>query len=622
MRIDWSPLFGYDIFISYRRGDGNGESSEYATALRTKLQKAEFQCFLDNDDAPVGESLNPSIRRGLRRSRAMVVLCTPASLNSVWVAEEVQYFPKKRNPAVIPVNFSGYLESLNLKETAFSPLVDLGTIWLNENNPREPSDSVLGGIQARFKYRRANTLRTWFLSVVAILLGIVAATALIQKRIADQQRAEATKQSSIAREQRDIARQNELEAVRQRNSADARYLASEGLRAIHERGAKIGLVLLVESLRLEQTPEATGALFTVMSDDPHLSMLRFSVPQPATTLAFSPSGDRVAAGQQNGGVFVRDLQAGLGTLDQNFAAGSESRHLTGGGSQIAFLTLLRNGSVRTLTTKGVWLEWGSSKAAAQRMRKIAANSRTAENEYLALSGDGGVAAVGDYTHPVVIWNADTDHFETIASESCYGDPIALTDDGGLLACGEASEHFTGVHILDLRTNKPQTTLPLPYLSYPVSMAFSFSGLFLAVGNDHGSVYVWPLKGTAKRPAVVIEHEPDVYTRLDAGKEVDIICFSPDGRLLATRYRRSIYIWHVASGELIAKLPGAPASALAFSSDSQRLAVADFSAGVRIWDLGVFSLTDWACRNADRNLTQEEWSRYIPDRPYHKTCVNW
>jgi hypothetical protein len=179
MRIEWSPLFGYDIFISYRRGDGSGGSSEYAAALRSKLQEAEFQCFLDNDDAPVGESLNPAIRRGLGRSRAMVVLCTPGSLKSVWVADEVRYFSKKRNPALIPVNFSGCLESLTLKETAFSSLVDLGIIWLNENNPTEPSDSVLGGIQARFKYRRANTLRTWFLSVVALLLGIVATIALI-----------------------------------------------------------------------------------------------------------------------------------------------------------------------------------------------------------------------------------------------------------------------------------------------------------------------------------------------------------------------------------------------------------------------------------------------------------
>jgi hypothetical protein len=82
MRVDWSPLFGYDIFLSHKRGRSPAGSSNYARSLKDRLSKADFQCFLHEDDAPAGEHLTPSIQSSLRRSRALVVLCTPEALQS------------------------------------------------------------------------------------------------------------------------------------------------------------------------------------------------------------------------------------------------------------------------------------------------------------------------------------------------------------------------------------------------------------------------------------------------------------------------------------------------------------------------------------------------------------
>jgi hypothetical protein len=62
-------------------------------------------------------------------------------------------------------------------------------------------------------------------------------------------------------------------------------------------------------------------------------------------------------------------------------------------------------------------------------------------------------------------------------------------------------------------------------------------------------------------------------------------------------------------------------ALVFSADGTALATASDDRTARLWS-GVASpdmQIEKICRAAGRNLTEEEWSRYLPDRPYEETC---
>jgi hypothetical protein len=145
MRIDWSPLIGYDVFISYKRG--REESSEYAKRLRVRLEGANLRCFLDDSEAPLGEPLTPTIERGIKRSRAIIILCTEAALRSPWVEREVQSFAKKPRAAFIPVSFTGCLEAASMAGHPVAAALPRETIWLNEDNRVEPSDAGWGAFR-------------------------------------------------------------------------------------------------------------------------------------------------------------------------------------------------------------------------------------------------------------------------------------------------------------------------------------------------------------------------------------------------------------------------------------------------------------------------------------------
>jgi WD40 repeat protein len=61
---------------------------------------------------------------------------------------------------------------------------------------------------------------------------------------------------------------------------------------------------------------------------------------------------------------------------------------------------------------------------------------------------------------------------------------------------------------------------------------------------------------------------------------------------------------------------------AMRPDGRQIALAS-EEGVQLWDVGTATWRAAACRLAGRNLTREEWARYLPSaEPYHVTCPQW
>ena len=71
------------IFLSYSHLD-----AEIATELASRLEDAKIPCFLAERDVSVAQQWEPRIRDEIRKAACVVLLLTPRSIDSKWVAIE------------------------------------------------------------------------------------------------------------------------------------------------------------------------------------------------------------------------------------------------------------------------------------------------------------------------------------------------------------------------------------------------------------------------------------------------------------------------------------------------------------------------------------------------------
>src|SRR5262249_54024396 len=112
-----------------------------------------------------------------------------------------------------------------------------------------------------------------------------------------------------------------------------------------------------------------------------------------------------------------------------------------------------------------------------------------------------------------------------------------------------------------------------------SVAFAPDGRTLALGTDHGGVYLWDL-ASAQPP-----------TRLPLPTAAQRLAFAPDGRLLAATEGSRVRVWDPASGKIVGTLRGhgKRVTALAFARGggagrAPLLLTGSEDETVRLWDV--------------------------------------
>jgi WD40 repeat protein len=106
--------------------------------------------------------------------------------------------------------------------------------------------------------------------------------------------------------------------------------------------------------------------------------------------------------------------------------------------------------------------------------------------------------------------------------------------------------------------------------------------------------------------------------------VNGVVFSSDGKYIATASSdNTARVWDAVTGNKIYILNhDGSVNNVAFSSDGKYIATASRDNTARLWVLSsTEDLIKEASNSLTRNLTPEEWKKYMGDEPYHKTFPN-
>lgn len=150
------------------------------------------------------------------------------------------------------------------------------------------------------------------------------------------------------------------------------------------------------------------------------------------------------------------------------------------------------------------------------------------------------------------------------------------------------------------------------------LSFSPSGKWLIAGLYTGEITLWQMPDSGQPPK---EETKTLSTNSTGG--VQSIVASPDDAWLAeVTYGGNLLLWDMTNLDAAPRIIQNDVSALDFSDDNQWLITGSNNGTVRIWRLNFDSLIPLACELAGRNLTQNEWKQYFPNDTYRRTCPQW
>jgi WD40 repeat protein len=274
-----------------------------------------------------------------------------------------------------------------------------------------------------------------------------------------------------------------------------------------------------------------------------------SIPGGVTSIAFSPGGNTLATADEDGTVYLWNIDTRRETATFPSAPSS----------QIA--TKLTSCVANTSSTPA------SSQGAPTSV------AFSPDGTTLAIGYSNGNVALWTLVRPVMIRSLTCPLSSTGGVNSVAFDPT-----GRFLAAGDGNG---STYLIDLTDGRTYKVLTGPDSEIVSSVAFSQSGT-LAVGDDNGNTYLWdPLTGGQALDTLKLS--------VTIAGGVSEVAFSPNGSMLACAYRNegSIALWSASTYRHIATLTepgGATVNSVAFSRDSGTLASGDANGRAYIWDV--------------------------------------
>jgi WD40 repeat protein len=296
----------------------------------------------------------------------------------------------------------------------------------------------------------------------------------------------------------------------------------------------------------------------ITSSQKIIPIVQYSPTSKVNSVAFSPDGNLLAAGQSNGLIIIfRTIDGYCIRMIEGHKDPVNSIHFSPDGRCIASASSDHSIRVWNVNTGKI-------------IQTIKGHNRPVNSIHF--SPDGRCIASASSDHSIRIWNMKTGRIIHIIKEDYHPvNSVHFSPDGELIA-STGTDH--SVRIWNTKTGKIIRRLE-GHNSRVNSVHFSPNSKRIVSAGTDNSVHIWNVK-TGKIIHLLEGHNDRVNT----------VIFSPDGSFVASAsHDKSVRVWNANTGKIIHMLKGHNdrINSVHFSPDSRRVVSAGTDHSVRVWN---------------------------------------